>query len=142
MQQYIEFLQANPLLTIAWIGIFVVLVFTSARSSLSPIKKITHQQTTLLINRSEAKIIDVRGADEFKKAHIIDSINIPLSKIKNNELANLEKFKDSPIILVCNTGMTSSGACQMLTKAGFSNVHDLQGGITQWRNANLPLTNK
>ncbi len=142
MQQYIEFLQANPLLTIAWIGIFVVLVFTSARSSLSPIKKITHQQATLLINRSEAKIIDVRGADEFKKAHIIDSINIPLSKIKNNELANLEKFKDSPIILVCNTGMTSSGACQMLTKAGFSNVHDLQGGITQWRNANLPLTNK
>ena len=120
----------------------MVLVFTSARSSLSPIKKITHQQATLLINRSEAKIIDVRGADEFKKAHIIDSINIPLSKIKNNELANLEKFKDSPIILVCNTGMTSSGACQMLTKAGFSNVHDLQGGITQWRNANLPLTNK
>lgn len=142
MQQYIEFLQVNPLLTIAWVGIFALLIFTTVKSSISPIKNITHQQATLLINRSDAKVLDVRGNDDFKKGHIIDSIDLPLSKIKNNELATLEKEQDSPIIVVCNTGMTSSQACQMLHKAGFSNVHNLQGGITEWRTANLPLTKK
>lgn len=142
MQQYIEFLQANPLLTIAWIGIFVMLIFTTVKSGMSPIKKITHQQATLLMNRDEAKVIDVRSNDEFKKGHIISATHLPLSQIKNNELGNLEKEKDSPIIVVCNTGMTSSQACQMLHKAGFSNIHNLQGGVAEWRNANLPLTKK
>ena len=142
MQQYIEFLQANPLLAIAWLGIFVALIFTTLKSGLSPIKKITNQQATLLINRSDAKVIDIRANDEFKKGHILNSIHLPLSKIKNNELSALEKEKDNPIIVVCNTGMTSTQAAQMLFKAGFTNVHNLQGGIAQWSNDKLPLTKK
>ena len=142
MQQYIEFLQANPLLTLAWIGIFVLLVFITVKSSMSPIKKITHQQATLLMNRNDAKVIDIRSNDEFKKGHIIDSIHLPLSKIKNNEFGKLEKEKDCPIIVICDTGMTAAQACQMLHKAGFSNIYNLQGGIADWRNANLPLTKK
>ncbi|NRA83127.1 MAG: rhodanese-like domain-containing protein [Gammaproteobacteria bacterium] len=142
MQQYIEFLQANPLLAVAWIAIFIALIFTTLKSGLSPIKKITNQQATLLINRSDAKVVDIRGNDEFKKGHILGSIHLPLSKIKNNELASLEKEKDSPIIVVCNTGMTSTQACQMLHKAGFTNVHNLQGGVTQWSSDKLPLTKK
>ena len=142
MQQYIEFLQANPLLAVAWIAIFIALIFTTLKSGLSPIKKITNQQATLLINRSDAKVVDIRGNDEFKKCHTLGSIHLPLSKIKNNELASLEKEKDSPIIVVCNTGMTSTQACQMLHKAGFTNVHNLQGGVTQWSSDKLPLTKK
>ncbi len=142
MQQYIEFLQANPLLAVAWIAIFIALIFTTLKSGLSPIKKITNQQATLLINRSDAKVVDIRSNDEFKKGHILGSIHLPLSKIKNNELASLEKEKDSPIIVVCNTGMTSTQACQMLHKAGFTNVHNLQGGVTQWSSDKLPLTKK
>ncbi|MDP2561058.1 rhodanese-like domain-containing protein [Psychrobium sp. 1_MG-2023] len=142
MQQYIEFLQANPVLTLAWIGIFIALVFTSVKAGLSTVKKITHQQATLLMNREGAIVLDVRSEAEFKKGRIIDSILMPLSKLKNNELGSLENKKDSPIIVVCNTGMTSAQACQMLQKAGFSNIHNLQGGITEWRTANLPLTKK
>ena len=142
MLQYIEFLQANPLLTIAWIGVFIALIFTSVKAGFSTIKKITHQQATLLINRENAIVVDVRNESEFKKGHILNSKLLPLSKLKNNELGNLEKDKDTPIIVVCNTGMTSTQACQMLQKSGFTNVHNLQGGITQWQSANLPLTKK
>lgn len=142
MQQYIEFLQANPLLTIAWIGVFIALIFTSVKAGLSTIKKITHQQATLLMNRESATVVDVRSESEFKKGHILDSKLLPLSKLKNNELGGLEKDLDAPIIVVCNTGMTSTQACQMLQKAGFTSVHNLQGGITEWKTANLPLTTK
>jgi rhodanese-related sulfurtransferase len=38
--------------------------------------------------------------------------------------------------------MTSNQACQMMQKLGFNDLYNLQGGITEWRNANLPLTKK
>jgi len=139
MQPYIEFLQANPMLAFAWIGIFGALIFTTIKTSTSAIKQVSHQQATLLLNRENAVLVDVRSNDEFKKGHIVNARHLALSQIKNNELASLEKEKDSPIIVVCNTGMTSSQACQMLHKAGFSNIHNLQGGISKWSEANLPL---
>jgi len=142
MQQYIEFLQANPLLTIAWIGVLTALIFTSVKAGFSTIKKITHQQATLLMNRENAIVVDVRSESEYKKGHILDSKLLPLSKLKNNEFSGLEKAQDTPIIMVCNTGMTSNQACQMLQKAGYTSVHNLQGGIAQWQTANLPLTTK
>lgn len=142
MQQYIEFLQANPLLTLAWIGVFIAVIFTSVKAGLSAVKKITHQQATLLINRENAIVVDVRSESEFKKGHILESKNLPLSKLKNNDLTGLENHEDTPIIVVCNTGMTSGQACQMLQKASFTNVHNLQGGIAEWKTANLPLTKK
>jgi len=142
MQQYIEFLQAHPMISGAWLVVFIAVIFTSVKASMSAAKKITHQQATLLINRENAIVVDVRAESEFKQGHILDSRVLPLSKLKNNELGSLEKEKDTPIIVVCNTGMTSGQACQMLQKSGFSNIHNLQGGITQWRSANLPLTKK
>jgi rhodanese-related sulfurtransferase len=142
MQEYLDFLQTNQWLTIAWLAIFGALIFTSVKAGFSAIKKITHQQATLLMNRENAVVIDVRGEAEFKQGHILGAKLVPLSKFKNNDLASIEKHKDSPIIVVCNSGMTSSQACQMLQKAGFANIHNLQGGITEWRSANLPLTKK
>lgn len=142
MQEYLDFLEANQVLAIIWLAIFGAVIFVSIKASVSGAKKISHQQATLLMNRENAVVVDVRGDAEFKQGHIIGAKQVPLSKFKNNELGSIEKHKDSPIIVVCNTGMTSTQACQMLLKAGFSNVHNLQGGITEWRSANLPLTKK
>lgn len=142
MQEIIEFFQANIWLTTAWVILFVAVVFTSIRASINGVKKINHQQATMLMNREDAVVIDVRGDGEYKKGHILGSKLMPLSKFKNNDLASIEKYKDTPIIVVCNSGMTSNQACQMLQKLGFNDLYNLQGGITEWRNANLPLTKK
>jgi len=142
MQQYFDFLQNNSMLTAAWVGVFIAIIFTSVKAGLSAVKKITHQQATLLMNRENAIVVDVRSEADFKKGHILDAKLLPLSQIKNNELGGLEKAQDTPIIVVCNTGMTSTQACQMLQKAGFTSVHNLQGGISEWKTANLPLTTK
>jgi len=142
MQEYLDFFEANQWLTVTWISIFSVLMLVIIKGGVTAAKKITNQQATLLMNRENAVVIDVRGDAEFKQGHIIGSKQVALSKFKNNEFSSIEKHKDSPIIVVCNTGLTSKQACQMLQKAGFSNIHNLQGGITEWRNANLPLTKK
>ena len=139
MQEYLEFFKAHPMLSVAWVVLFVALIVTMIKSALSGVKNITHQDLVLKVNRENAKVVDVRSKDEFKKGHIVDALNVPLADIKNNQLAVLEKFKSSPIILVCNTGMTSGQAAQLLAKQGFENLANLKGGMNEWQSANLPV---
>ncbi|MBB1318467.1 rhodanese-like domain-containing protein [Shewanella sp. SR43-4] len=139
MQEYMEFFKANPMLSLAWVGLFVALVVSVIKSGTSKVKHVSHQELTLMVNKQDAKVVDVRGKEEFKKGHIVDALNVTLSEIKNNQVTSLEKFKTSPIILVCNSGMTSSQAAQLLTKQGFENVFNLKGGMGEWQGANLPV---
>lgn len=140
MQEYIEFFKAHPLLSLAWVGLFAMLVVSVIKSSFSKIKNITHQELTLMVNRQDAKVVDVRSSDEFRKGHIVDALNVTLADIKNNQVSALEKFKGNPIILVCNAGMTSSQAAQLLSKHGFENLYNLKGGMGEWQAANMPVS--
>ncbi len=142
MQEYIEFFKANPMLSLAWVGLFIALLVSMFKSSVSKVKTADHQQAVLLINKLDAKVIDVRSKDEFKKGHIVDAINLPLAEIKNNQISTLEKFKESPIIMVCNAGMTSAQAAQLMVKAGFESVYNLKGGMGEWQQNNLPVAKK
>ncbi|QFU25045.1 rhodanese-like domain-containing protein [Shewanella eurypsychrophilus] len=140
MQEYIEFLKANPMLSLAWIGLLIGLIVSVFKSTVSKVTTVDHQQATLLINKQDAKVVDVREKADFKKGHIVGALNVPLSEIKNNQLSALEKFKASPIIMVCNAGMVSSQASQLMVKAGFESVHNLKGGMGDWQSNNLPVS--
>jgi rhodanese-related sulfurtransferase len=139
MQEYIEFFRANPMLSLAWVGLFVALIVTVFKSSLSKVKNVNHQELTLMVNKQDAKVVDVRSKEEFKKGHIVDALNVTMSEIKNNQTTSLEKYKTSPIILVCNAGMTSAQAAELLVKQGFESIHNLKGGMGDWRSANMPV---
>ncbi|WP_133408244.1 rhodanese-like domain-containing protein [Parashewanella tropica] len=140
MQEYIQFFQANPILSLAWVGLFIGVIVTTVKASTLKYKNVTPQELTQLINRENAKVVDVRSKDEFKKGHIVNAMNVPLAQIKNNQATSLEKHKSSPIILVCNAGMTSSQAAQLLVAQGFENVHNLKGGMGEWTTANMPVS--
>lgn len=142
MQEYMEFAAANPMLVAAWFGIAGALVYTTVKSKLSPVKSVTHQQATLMMNKEDAVVIDVRSLDEFKKGHIVGAKHLTESQISAGTFSGVENLKESPIIVVCATGMRSSGAANKLVKAGFTQVSNLTGGLAEWKNANLPLTKK
>lgn len=132
-----EFIRQNVLLVLLALGSGIALLVTSlrrpgGRSSLTP------AQATMLINREGAQVIDVRGSDEYVGGHLPESRNIPLEHIEERA-GELEKFKDTPLILVCQTGTRSAGACKQLEKLGFGKVNNLEGGIAGWRSAGLPL---
>ena len=55
-------------------------------------------EATMLINREDAIIIDVRENNEYKEGHIVNSIHIPLSYLKDR-LAELDKHKNKPVIV-------------------------------------------
>jgi rhodanese-related sulfurtransferase len=56
-----------------------------------------------------------------------------------SRLADLEKFKDKPVLVHCATGNRSQGAAKMLKDAGFKEVFNLQGGLGAWQQAGMPV---
>ena len=131
-----EFVNQNILL----IGVVVTsalalvwpMVMGAGGSAVSP------AEATLLINREDAHIVDVREASEFADGHMPDAHHAPLSKL-DDHLAQFEKFKDKPLIVCCATGMRSNRACRTLAKQGFTKVHNLAGGMDAWVGAGYPI---
>lgn len=95
-------------------------------------------EATLLINREDAHVLDVREADEFARGHLPDARNIPLAKLADR-IAEIEKFKDKPLIVCCASGMRSGKACGELKKLGFTNLNGLAGGVDAWVAAGYPI---
>jgi len=96
----------------------------------------------MMINKQNAIIVDVRSVEDYKKGHIVNAKNIPVSQIDKGNFADIEKHKESPIIVVCASGDRSSGAAGKLTKAGFTQVTNLLSGMNGWASTNLPTTKK
>ena len=132
-----EFIQQNILLVLMALGSGGALIMMSMRRP-GGRSGVTPTQATLLINREDAQIIDVRGSDEYVGGHLPDSRNIPLEQLEARA-GELERFKSTPVILVCQTGSRSAGACKQLEKLGFTRVNNLESGIAGWRSAGLPL---
>ena len=103
--------------------------------------QVTPQEATLLLNREDALVIDVRGIDEWTSGHIANARHISLDQL-DRRLTEIEKYKQRAVIVCCHSGMRSLGACARLKKSGFEKVHNLSGGITAWRDAGLPLTTR
>jgi rhodanese-related sulfurtransferase len=47
--------------------------------------------------------------------------------------------KDTPVILVCASGIRSKRAVAVAKKLGFEQAHSLAGGLKAWKEANLPV---
>jgi rhodanese-related sulfurtransferase len=98
---------------------------------------ITTLQATQMINKGKTLIVDIRPAEQFAKGHLIDARNIPLKEL-SGRIAELSKFKEKNVIIVCQTGTQSGKAEALLKKAGFTNVYGLNGGVAGWTAQNLP----
>jgi len=134
MTQFLIFLGQQWLLVSA----LMVLVFLYIQSEIKRGgQTISVHQLTLMVNRENALVLDVRESAEFKEGHIIDALHIPFAKLKER-LAELDKYKDKPVIIVDKMGQHSGAAGKQLREAGF-NISRLDGGMTEWRGSNLPV---
>jgi rhodanese-related sulfurtransferase len=137
MEQIIEFAGNHPILVGAFVVVLAALVFNlvsdpGGKNAVDPMG------ATALINHEDAVVVDVRSIAEFKAGHIVNAVNIPLNGLGNN-LKQLEKHRDKPIVAVCRSGSRSASACRLLRKQGFEKVKNLRGGMMAWESANLPV---
>ncbi len=89
----------------------------------------------------EAVIIDVREQGEWDEQHIPGAIFIPVAQL-GSRLAEINKYKDRPVIMQCHSGRRSAQAAVLLHGAGFKEVYNLSGGILAWKQAGLELEKK
>jgi len=86
-----------------------------------------------------ANIIDVRTSEEFEGGHIQNAQNFNWNGNDfDKQISNLDKSK--PVLVYCLSGGRSSSAARKMRKEGFKEVYELDGGMMQWRNSNLPET--
>ncbi|MCB1938482.1 MAG: rhodanese-like domain-containing protein [Rhodocyclaceae bacterium] len=98
-------------------------------------------QATLMINREDAVVLDVREQKEYYQGHIPNAKHIPVAAI-DARLKELEPYKQTPVIVCCAVGSRSAGVMAKLKKQGFEKVFNLQGGIAAWQQAGQPVSRK
>lgn len=81
-----------------------------------------------IVEKGNAKIIDVSAAEKFAQSHIKGAVNVPLENLEAY-MSNLDKNEEYHI--VCRLGIRSTQATETLTKAGFK-VHNVEGGMNEW----------
>ncbi|MRW85369.1 MBL fold metallo-hydrolase [Pseudoduganella sp. FT26W] len=92
----------------------------------------------LLEQQSKVQIVDVREAPEFidRLGHLHGATLVPLSQL-NERMAEFDR--EQPIVAVCRSGVRSAQASVLLTKAGFSKVANLAGGMLRWKIEGFPV---
>lgn len=139
MEQYIEFIGNHVFLSSAFVAVLILLIRAEILHQTEKTIQLDPVAATRLMNSEEPVVLDVRDATDFGKAHIRDAVNIPLSSLKG-KIAEIVPDKAKPVLVYCNSGNISVKACRMLTRAGYSSVRHISGGLASWQDANLPVT--
>jgi rhodanese-related sulfurtransferase len=138
MNHVIPFLLANwPLSLTALILIIIIFVMELRGLSLG-VNLIGPNKAAILMNKKNCQVIDVRSTEAYASGHIKQARNMSLAQIKAD--STLLKFKQDPILLICDHGYYSKKAGSYLRSQGFEQVYAIEGGLTQWRKENYPVS--
>ena len=135
MEQVFEFVGNHPILVGAFL---VILALFVCNELVRGGRAVTPQELVNLVNKDGAVVVDVRDKKEFADGHIMGAINVPHTAL-SGRLAELEKYKERPLVLACKMGQHAGASGTVLRKAGFQNVSRLKGGVAEWRNQSLPV---
>lgn len=74
-------------------------------------------------------VLDVRARSEFEAGHIPGATQIHVGRLTRN-LGRIPKNR--PVLVHCQSGARSAAASSALRAAGFTNIHELEGGFEAW----------
>ncbi len=123
-------------------SIVIVAIISGCLSGTSPSEKSRHvdvsvQQGKEMIDNGEVFILDVRTQEEYDEGHIMGATLIPLDEL-DRRLKELPQ--DKKILVYCRTGQRSLTASEKLENSGFTQIYNMKGGITEWKNAGYEVT--
>jgi rhodanese-related sulfurtransferase len=85
------------------------------------------------------RVLDVRTPEEFTEGCLAGAQNIDIRGGSfEQQIAGLDKT--ASYLVYCRTGKRSADAANRMKEAGFTNVLDLQGGITAWQETGNPVS--
>ena len=137
MERILEFTSEHMLLVLFLMISFFLLIFTEMRRKATGMTSVDAGAAVAIMN-NDGVVIDLRGAEAFKRGHIVNARNIPFDEfdVESNKLA---QYKNRPVIAVCEAGITSNKAVSALRNSGFESIYGLKGGMSAWTQAGLPV---
>lgn len=133
-----EFFKENVLLIGLALGSGLALIFPMLSRGASGVPNISATEAVMLMSRNKPLVLDVRNAQEFADGHLTGAKHIPLADLAGR-VAELAKHKDKPVLVYCQSGMRAKKACTVLAAQGFTQLHQLKGGLLAWQEAKLPV---
>lgn len=89
-----------------------------------------------VMDRDDVVVLDVREQWEYDEGHIPGVVHIPMNDIPGR-IAEIPT--DQTVIVSCRSGNRSGQVASFLRNEGFTNIHNLNGGILAWQAAGLPV---
>lgn len=111
------------------------------------VENVTVEEARELIEEDDVFVLDVRTPSEFNSSHIEGATLIPVTNAFGSNLspdslleARINEVpKNKKILVYCRSGHRSTSASKILVAAGYSDIYNMQGGITAWISAGYPV---
>jgi len=90
------------------------------------------QTVASILDREDVFLLDVREQWEYDAGHIAGNTLIPMESIPSRLT---EIPKDQTVIIYCHSGARSQRVTNFLNDQGYTNIHNMLGGIVAWEQA-------
>ena len=84
-----------------------------------------YQSDTLLV-------VDVRTPKEFAAKHVSNAKLVPFEELDKRYRMDVPDTREK-ILVYCSSGERSRLACDLLGRAGYTNLYNIQDGLQAWR---------
>ncbi len=124
---------------IIYLGVVLTLaIFGCKNDSQDGVKLVTPDEMQTILGLEDVQLVDVRTPEEYEEGYIENAQNIDYqSPTFDEDIKKLDKSK--PVILYCKSGKRSAKCAKKLIEAGFEQIYDLEGGITEWQYKGLDV---
>ena len=120
------------------VGLMMVLTLLVLHEMRKAGPSLSINEAMQLVNSEGGVFLDIRDAADFARGHITDALHIPAAALAGRS-AELEKFREKPVVVVCKMGQSSGPATKTLRSQGFSRAQKLAGGMMEWDAQKLPV---
>lgn len=128
-------------------ALFLLLNFTfQAQNQLSELLKKYNTNSVSYISvqelampKTNAVIFDAREPEEYAVSHLKNAISVGYNKFDMDVVESKFKDKNQMIVVYCSVGIRSETIGEKLQNAGYKNIHNLYGGIFEWKNRDFPI---
>ncbi|MDR1658977.1 MAG: rhodanese family protein [Desulfovibrio sp.] len=100
------------------------------------VQLVSPQEAAELLQTSQAILIDIREAEEYRHLHIKGARLHPLSVL---DILPPDPNVEIPAIYYCHSGNRTSSALKKLERRGHARTLVIDGGINAWEKAGLPV---
>lgn len=77
-------------------------------------------------------VLDVRTPKEFAAKHVSNAMLVPFEELDTRYRSDVPDTREK-ILVYCSSGERSRLACDLLGRAGYTNLYNVQDGLQAWR---------